>query len=145
VLLGVISSWLVARSIIGPLGRITLALTALASGERTVEIPETERDDEIGGMAKSAQVFKDNAIAIERMTIEQETLKSTAQSAQKVAMNQTAEKFESSVSSLVSLDGAAGDRAAHVGHRDRNRPAGDHGRDRIGTSHAERPGCGLGD
>ena len=73
-LLGVISSWLVARSIIGPLRRIALALQGLASGDQTVGIPETDRDDEIGGMARSAQVFKDNAIEIERMTVEQEII-----------------------------------------------------------------------
>src|SRR5262249_7244740 len=69
---GIALSLLLARSLSGPLGRVTAALQALASGDRMVAIPETGRRDEIGAMAKTAQVFKDNAIAMERMRGESE-------------------------------------------------------------------------
>jgi methyl-accepting chemotaxis protein len=101
--IGLISSWLLSRSITEPLARITLALKTLASGNRSIEIPENGRTDEIGEMAKSAEVFKENAIAVERMAAEQETLKTKAAAAQKSAMHQTADAFEAKVGHLVAI------------------------------------------
>jgi len=102
-LIGLMSSWLVGRSITKPLARITQALKTLASGDRTGEIPETSRQDEIGDMARSAEVFKENAIAIERMAKDQEAAKQAAVTQQKAAMNQTADTFEAKVGNLVSM------------------------------------------
>jgi methyl-accepting chemotaxis protein len=102
-LIGFVSSWLVSRSITKPLGRITLALKLLASGDRTHEIPETRRHDEIGDVAKSAEVFKENAIAMERMAAEQEAMKALAEAEQKAAINQVADAFEAKVGTLVSM------------------------------------------
>ncbi|WP_237718452.1 methyl-accepting chemotaxis protein [Sphingomonas sp. HT-1] len=54
----------VARTqISGPLERLQSAMRALASGNNGVDVPGTERGDEVGGMAKSVLVFKDAAIA----------------------------------------------------------------------------------
>jgi methyl-accepting chemotaxis protein len=100
-LIGIILSWLLAQSITRPLVRITLALKALAAGDRTSEIPETRRRDEIGEMARSAEIFKKTAIEFERVTAEQEAQKANAASAQRAAMNQTADAFEAKVGSLV--------------------------------------------
>ena len=102
-LIGIILSWLLSRSITGPLVRITLALKALASGDRKSEIPEMRRGDEIGEMARSAEVFKKTAIEFERIVTEQEAQKATAVAAQKAAMNQTADAFEAKVVSLMSM------------------------------------------
>jgi methyl-accepting chemotaxis protein len=102
-LIGIVLSWLLSRSITKPLARITQALKSLASGDRTSEIPETRRSDEIGDMAKSAQIFRQNAVEFERMVAQQEAQKVTAAAAQKAAMNQTADAFEAKVGSLVSL------------------------------------------
>ncbi len=102
-LIGIILSWLLSRSITKPLGDITLALKTLASGDRTSNIPGTQRSDEIGDMARSAEVFKKNASEIERMATEQQAQKVTAAAAQRAAMNQTADAFEAKVGSLVSM------------------------------------------
>jgi methyl-accepting chemotaxis protein len=102
-LLGGIASLLLARSITRPLGRITAALKSLAVDPQSVDIPETTRHDEIGEMAKSAQIFKDNAIAIKRLIVEQETAKGTAAAAQNAAMNRTADAFEVKVGNLVAM------------------------------------------
>ncbi|OAI23236.1 hypothetical protein A1351_03230 [Methylosinus sp. R-45379] len=45
---------------------MTAAFTELASGKHYVEVPEIGRDDEIGVMAKSLDVFRANAQALER-------------------------------------------------------------------------------
>jgi methyl-accepting chemotaxis protein len=101
--IGVILSWLLSRSITKPLVRIALALKTLASGDRTSEIPETRRGDEIGEMARSAEVFQKNAIEFEQVLAEQAAQKANAAAAQKAAMNKTADAFEAKVGSLVSM------------------------------------------
>jgi methyl-accepting chemotaxis protein len=101
-LIGIVLSWLLSRSITRPLLRITRALKTLASGDRAAEIPETRRRDEIGEMAKSAEIFKQNAIAFERLVAEQETRNATAEAAQNAAMHHTADAFETKVGALIS-------------------------------------------
>jgi methyl-accepting chemotaxis protein len=102
-LIGVLLSWLLSRSITRPLARITRSLKTLAAGDRSSEIPETRRRDEIGDMARSAEIFKQNAIAFERLVADQEAQKAAAAAAQKAAMSQTADAFEAKVGSLVSM------------------------------------------
>jgi len=61
--------WLLFRvkeRVTRPLAAITEALAQLAAGNRNVEVPEVERDDEIGAMAKAFDVFRANAQALER-------------------------------------------------------------------------------
>ncbi len=47
-----------ARGIVRPIGRMSIALRALARGEEGVGIPGRDRADEIGEMAGAAEVFK---------------------------------------------------------------------------------------
>ncbi len=54
-------SILVARSIIRPIDAITVAMRRLADGDHSVEIPAVDREDEVGEMTASVQVFKSNA------------------------------------------------------------------------------------
>jgi methyl-accepting chemotaxis protein len=98
---GVIVSVLLARSITGPLGRLTLAMTALAGGDRSATVQDAERRDEIGAMAKAVQVFKDNAVQMERLRVEQEESKASAATRQKAALNQLADTFEANVGGIV--------------------------------------------
>jgi len=61
--------WLLFRvkeQITRPLASITEALAQLAAGNRHVEVPEIGRNDEIGAMAQSFDVFRANAQALER-------------------------------------------------------------------------------
>jgi methyl-accepting chemotaxis protein len=60
-----------ARGVVRPLVAMTGALSQLAEGDKSVEIPAQERQDEIGEMAAAAQVFKENAIRMEEMAKEQ--------------------------------------------------------------------------
>jgi methyl-accepting chemotaxis protein len=102
-LAGIVLSLLIARSITGPLVRMTAALKGLAAGDRSLEVPETQRRDEIGAMAKAAQVFKDNAIAMERMRAEQEEMKGKAEEEKRQAIGQLADRFEASVRGVVDV------------------------------------------
>ncbi|MBG0810751.1 EAL domain-containing protein [Methylosinus sp. H3A] len=61
--------WLLFRvkqQITRPLAAITASLADLAAGNRFVEVPGIGRNDEIGAMAKSFDVFRANAQALER-------------------------------------------------------------------------------
>ncbi|HEY0833196.1 MAG TPA: response regulator, partial [Azospirillum sp.] len=56
---------LVSRSIAPHIVRLTTAMNGLASGNQTVEIPCMDRLDEIGDMARAADVFKRMALRTE--------------------------------------------------------------------------------
>ena len=99
--LGLAASLLLARSITGPLARMTRALKALAANDQTVEIPETSRRDEIGEMAVAAQVFKQNAIAVQQLMADQGRAKQAAETEKQHAMQAMAGRFEVKVGALV--------------------------------------------
>ncbi len=59
---GVLSFWLVIQRIVGPMVELSRVMTKLSEGDLDVQVSSTDRSDEIGQMANSVQVFKDNAI-----------------------------------------------------------------------------------
>lgn len=101
VLVGGASFWIVSRRVVSPLVAMTAAMRSLADGNKAVEIPAVERTDEIGQMAGAVQVFKQNAIEMERLQAEQEQLKQRAEEEKRAAMNALADEFEQSVQSVV--------------------------------------------
>jgi methyl-accepting chemotaxis protein len=73
-------AWLMQRSIAQPIRRIGEVLMALAHGDATVEIPYTERGDEIGDNARAAQAFRDNIARVDALEAERrETERRTAE------------------------------------------------------------------
>jgi methyl-accepting chemotaxis protein len=65
--LGLVLSYFIGRGITRPLRRLAGAMTRLAKGNTAVDIPATEARDEIGAMARTVIVFRDNAIERERL------------------------------------------------------------------------------
>jgi signal transduction histidine kinase len=61
---------LLTRGIAVPITRMTSAMTTLAKGDTTVEVPGVGRRDETGAMAAAVQVFKDSIIERERAQAE---------------------------------------------------------------------------
>ncbi len=57
--------------IIRPLERITGAMTDLAAGDTSVDIPGRERSDELGRMAQALGVFRDTAIEVQKSNLEE--------------------------------------------------------------------------
>ncbi|ACA19420.1 methyl-accepting chemotaxis sensory transducer [Methylobacterium sp. 4-46] len=57
----------VTRHLVGPIRAITGTMHDLAGGRLRTEIPSTERPDEIGAMARSLQVFRDQLIEAEAL------------------------------------------------------------------------------
>jgi PAS domain S-box-containing protein len=58
VLIGVLAALFVVRRTVGPLKAIAGAIRALAGGEKHTSIPATEVDNEIGDIARAAEVFR---------------------------------------------------------------------------------------
>jgi len=71
VVIGLVFSWLIGRSITRPLDGLTQAMKRLADGDTSAKIPATRGSDELGVMARTVIVFRDNMIERERLAAEQ--------------------------------------------------------------------------
>ncbi len=69
-LAGGLISWQISRSITGPLGRIRATMDVLSRGEAAT-VEDTDRADEIGAMARTLAVFRDNQVEKARLEGEQ--------------------------------------------------------------------------
>lgn len=60
------------RRLVAPIGHITEKMMAVANEDLTVDIPHTQRSDEVGDMARTLEVFRDSAKAANAMRAQQE-------------------------------------------------------------------------
>jgi methyl-accepting chemotaxis protein len=105
--LGLLLSWLIGRSITRPLTGLGRAMQSLAEGNTSVAIPSTESHDEIGRMARTVIVFRDNALERERLAATQEET-SHAREQRSEQISATIVRFEQSVEqALTKLRGAS--------------------------------------
>ena len=77
-----------------PLRKMSAAMTQLAEGNIDLAIPCRERGDEVGEMAASVQVFRDNAETIRRLQQEQEEAKRAAEEERQAALLRLAADLE---------------------------------------------------
>ncbi|HET6159543.1 MAG TPA: HAMP domain-containing methyl-accepting chemotaxis protein [Dongiaceae bacterium] len=98
---GILIGFVVARGITRPVTAMTGAMSILANGDTTVQIPAQGQKDEIGAMADAVQVFKGSMIETERLRAEQEEAKKRAEAERRQALLQLADKFEASVGGVV--------------------------------------------
>jgi methyl-accepting chemotaxis protein len=96
----VIAFWII-RSTVPAIVRLTGAMQSLATGDLSVDVPDTQRHDEIGIMARTLQVFKENALQIERLHQDQAALSEQAARDKRDTLAKVADGFETSVKSLV--------------------------------------------
>ena len=93
--------WTVMVVVARPLTRMAADMATIASGNYAVAVAGAERKDEVGSLARSLQVFKDNGLEMCRMQAEQERAKAEADAERKAMMNQMADQFEASVKTVV--------------------------------------------
>jgi methyl-accepting chemotaxis protein len=99
-----------SRSIAGPIAAMTAVMRQIAAGDISTVIPALARRDEVGAMAQSVQVFKDNMIETTRLRGEQDVMKAQADAEKKLLLGKMADEFERGVrASLDKLTGAACD------------------------------------
>ncbi len=77
----VIFGWVITR----PLTSMTAAMRRLAGGDNGIDIPQSDRTDEIGQMAGAVQIFKENAIERKRLEAEQKAQDQRADEVRRLA------------------------------------------------------------
>ncbi|OUR77784.1 hypothetical protein A9Q83_09710 [Alphaproteobacteria bacterium 46_93_T64] len=70
--LALVSGTLSGILFVRPINRLTTVMSSLADGDKSVEVPLLDRKDEMGAMASAVQIFKTNALEIDRMQEEDE-------------------------------------------------------------------------
>jgi methyl-accepting chemotaxis protein len=90
-----------------PISDMADAMLKLAGGDTSVTVPAVGRNDEVGRMAESVQVFKVNAIENERLRKERLEAAARAEREKKQEMEELASRFEHRVQGIVSAVAAA--------------------------------------
>ena len=89
-----------SRSIIGPINGAKHCMEALTQGNLAVDVPGTDRRDEIGEMAKAVLVFKETAI--ERRSLEErEKAEIAAREARQQKIDEATKRFDSTVVAML--------------------------------------------
>ncbi len=70
-LIAAIAGLLFSRSVTKPITGLTGTMKALAEGDLAVEVKGSARNDEIGEMARTVEVFRENALKVTSMTEEE--------------------------------------------------------------------------
>jgi methyl-accepting chemotaxis protein len=94
-------AWMISRSISRPLGQLGARMRALADGALEGDIPGIERGDEIGAMAATVQIFKDNALRIRGLEKVETEAQQRAAAERRATMENLASDFERSVNGIV--------------------------------------------
>ncbi|MDR9779442.1 methyl-accepting chemotaxis protein [Rhizobium redzepovicii] len=83
-------AWLMSRTIVRPIVGMTSAMDRLAGGENDIEVPATDRGDEVGRMAQSVLVFKQAAIEKLRLAGETDRMRGDAERQRRASDEQKA-------------------------------------------------------
>ncbi|WP_035716811.1 HAMP domain-containing protein, partial [Bradyrhizobium genomosp. I (2014)] len=100
-LLSLVGAFGVAMAVTRPIQRITSEMGVLANGDTSLVVSGTERKDEIGEMAQAVQVFKTNAIEVERLKAEQVEAERRNAEQRKQDMTRLADEFEGAVGEII--------------------------------------------
>ncbi|WP_430913323.1 methyl-accepting chemotaxis protein [Methylobacterium sp. sgz302541] len=95
------------RGVLAPLSAITGTMRTLAAGDVGGSVPHIGRRDEIGGMAASVQVFKENLIRSRQLEEETALARASAEEQRKAGMRQMADGFEAAVSGVIGIVASA--------------------------------------
>ena len=117
-------AYFIARSITLPIEGVKTCMTALTNGNTDVDVIGADRKDELGEMAASVQVFKNNMVRMKQMEAEQERMRLQSEQDRKAGLHKMADNFEQQVgtvvqavtSSAVQLRGAAEQMAESAAH-----------------------------
>jgi methyl-accepting chemotaxis protein len=101
VIFSILIVFMINRNIVGSLDIIRNKMKAIAGGDLKIDIDEVSRQDEIGEMAKTVQVFKDNALEKIRLEAEQAANKKKLAEERKRTMLELADNFEKSIKGVV--------------------------------------------
>jgi methyl-accepting chemotaxis protein len=112
--LGALMAWLIGRSIITALGRVSMSVCQLAGGNLAAEIPHRGERTEIGIMADGLQVLKDALIAFEERAFALTKRLSEASEQMQWTANSMSTVAEQTASQIDTVENAAGQTSASV-------------------------------
>jgi methyl-accepting chemotaxis protein len=92
---------LVGSGVSASIRGVATRMQALADGNLAIELPEAERGDEVGQMARTVRIFRDSMAEGERLRAEQEDLKAHAAEQRKLDMRRLANDFEGAVGEII--------------------------------------------
>jgi len=99
---GLVLGWIVAsKGTVNPIRQIVACLRRLADGNLDVDVYGTERKDEVGDIAKTTLVFKENMIRNKQMEEEQKAAEERAEAEKRQVLLKMASDFEASVGAVV--------------------------------------------
>ncbi|MBR1202179.1 MULTISPECIES: methyl-accepting chemotaxis protein [unclassified Bradyrhizobium] len=102
VLLGLLFGFVVGQyGVAKPIRAVVAMLQQIANGQYDIPVHGTDRRDEVGDVAKTALVFKDNGLAKVRMEREQKEIEARAAAQRRTDMLQLADGFERAVGEIV--------------------------------------------
>lgn len=93
-------SFFVGRTIRHPLKQLTDKMALLATGHLNIDISETHRSDEIGDMAQSVAIFRDNARQIQKMQQEKNQLEMATQAEKTQTLKELSKSLNTSIGSI---------------------------------------------
>jgi methyl-accepting chemotaxis protein len=106
---GLLAGVLLGGSIVRPIGRLTITMQRLAQGDTDIDVPDTDRRDELGVMARTVTVFRRNAIERAGMEAERTAAEERAADEKRRVLTDLASTFEAGVGGVV--EGVAGQAA----------------------------------
>jgi methyl-accepting chemotaxis protein len=89
------------RFVLQPIRTMTGTMQALADGNASVEVPFRDRGNEIGAMARTVQVFKDNLIRARALEDEAARARLAAEEQRRAGLRQMAESFQRAVGGII--------------------------------------------
>jgi methyl-accepting chemotaxis protein len=100
-------SYFYSRTITNPIKSLSSTMINLANKDYSITVPYQSRGDEMGDMARSVDVFKQNGLAVQKLEAEQEALKKQTEVDKKISMNKLADDFDLRTSGIIKSLAAA--------------------------------------
>jgi methyl-accepting chemotaxis protein len=91
----------IVRRVTKPLRAVTESLTVLAEGRTDVEVQYADRHDEIGAIARTIGVFKNNRIERRQLEAERISAEKLAMEQRKAGLNQFVEDFRTKIGGII--------------------------------------------
>ncbi len=95
--LGMVIVFMISRYLGRPMNAISSRMTQLSEGDFDGEIPYREKSDELGDMARAIDVFRENALKVERLQGEQVRAETLAIEQRREARERIAAEFEATI------------------------------------------------
>jgi methyl-accepting chemotaxis protein len=100
-LLALVATAFLVRRVTKPLKAVAETLTVLAEGRTDVEVQYADRHDEIGVIARTIDIFKNNRIERRQLEAERANAEKSARERRKAELNQFVEDFRTKISGII--------------------------------------------